>query len=92
MTSAILSDKSSCVKHFTDITQEMLHDSVNYDLKTGVFTWKNRPLLHFSGSHESCSIFNKKYAGKEVGGKQGMFIGLHGVRIRKAYRTTSQSH
>lgn len=43
-----------------------VHECLDYNGDTGVFTWKARPRSHFA-SDRSCRTWNTKHAGKEAG-------------------------
>ena len=44
-------------------SQAYLHECFEYDLETGAFKWKPRPLHHFKGTY-GFHIFGSRYAGK----------------------------
>ena len=48
------------------ITQEYLKECLDYDEGTGKFTWRKRPLHHFS-EQRNCTAFNNQYSGKVAG-------------------------
>lgn len=48
------------------ITQEYLRECFDYDPDSGVVTWKQRPLSHFSNENRHKG-WNTQYAGKVVG-------------------------
>ncbi len=48
------------------ITQEYLHEALNYDAESGRWYWKERPRHHFKTSH-GWKIVNARNAGTETG-------------------------
>jgi len=72
-------------KHQTPrLNAEELHHVLEADFKNGVLTWKTRPLEMFA-SKRSCSIWNKRFAGKialEAKHKDGY---KHGHIFGRAY-------
>jgi len=61
-----------------ELTQEVLHEALDYDKELGVFTWKvDRPLNHFKNSHAK-NTYMDRFAGKRAGyaskyGKRGLY-------------------
>lgn len=50
-----------------ELTQVILHEALDYNKDTGVFTWKsNRPLSHFKNAHALCA-YQGKFSGKVAG-------------------------
>lgn len=52
------------------LTQEYLKECLEYNIETGIFIWKTRPLNHFKNSH-GCNIWNSKFSGKVTGSITG---------------------
>lgn len=54
-------------------SQAYLREALSYDRKTGILTWRVRPVGHFTGLGASrspewlCNNWNSKFAGKEAG-------------------------
>jgi hypothetical protein len=46
-----------------ELTHEMLKTLLSYDTDTGIFVWKERPLIMYKSQRE-CTRFNNQYAGK----------------------------
>lgn len=62
--------------------KRVIVESVNYDPKSGIFTWKKRPLNHFF-DERSCKIWNTKHSGSEIKNpdKKGyLYLNLNGKR------------
>jgi hypothetical protein len=55
-----------------ELTKEYLKECLTYNIETGIFTWKYRPLHHFKNAH-GMNTFNSKFSGKELTsiGKKG---------------------
>lgn len=51
-----------------DLTQELLHELLDYHPNSGRFVWKLRGLKWFK-DERSCNIWNSRYAGKVAGSK-----------------------
>lgn len=50
-----------------EITQEFIRSALDYDYKTGLFTWKaDRPLEHFKNTHAR-NTYLSRFAGKVAG-------------------------
>lgn len=50
-----------------ELTQEVLHEALDYNKETGVFTWKlDRPLSHFKNKHAQ-NTYLGRFAGKSAG-------------------------
>lgn len=50
-----------------EINQEVLHESLNYDKETGLFTWKvDRPESHFK-NNSAYKVYLSRFAGKCAG-------------------------
>lgn len=50
----------------TELTQELLKKTLDYDRETGVFVWKDRDVNQFKNVN-AYKTFCKRYAGKEAG-------------------------
>lgn len=66
-----------------ELTQKILHEAIDYNKETGLFTWKvDRPLEHFKskGAH---NVYLSRFAGKAAGyaSKYGT-KGLYYLQIR----------
>jgi HNH endonuclease len=62
-----------------DLTYEYVNECLDYNVLTGVLTWKARPLHHFKREADQ-RTFNNARAGKEAGCPDGQ--GYRFVRIR----------
>ena len=51
----------------SEISQEVLHEALDYNKETGLFTWKmDRPLSHFKNTHAR-NTYMGRFAGKLAG-------------------------
>ena len=50
------------------LTQEYLKECLDYNLKTGEFVWKERPINHFK-TERVCNIWNTRFKNKKAGSK-----------------------
>ena len=48
------------------ITHKYLLSILDYNPKTGIFTWRQRPLNHFK-DQRACNIWNTRFSGKNAG-------------------------
>lgn len=65
------------------IDQEYLKECFDYDILTGICTWRNRPLEHFKNK-AGYNGFNSKFPDVEVGCVMNggyLFIGLNGNQL-----------
>lgn len=68
----------------SDLTHCQLVEALSYDAETGVFTWRERPLIAFADEHHG-RIWNIRFAGKPAGavGVAGyVYISLGKFRYR----------
>jgi hypothetical protein len=80
-----------------DIPVEFLRECFEYNPETGILTWKERPLEHFSHCIyplREYSRFNTRYAGKPVGTPNRGYLQtrLHIGGIRGTRYTTVNVH
>lgn len=66
-----------------ELTQETLHEALDYDKQTGIFIWKvDRPLSHFKSLHAR-NTYLGRFAGKTAGyPSKYNNKGLHYLQIR----------
>lgn len=77
------------IKRYNELerTLKFIKEALDYDPRTGIFTWKTRPVDHFS-SEQSALAKNKRYAGTIAGritAKGYIDIQLNG-KMYKAHR------
>lgn len=73
-------------KNYTSITQKHLKECLVYNEKTGIFTWKVRPIDHFCDLRAQ-KIWNTRYSGKKAGTQFNNGSGKFYLKITISYKT-----